>query len=128
MTPGTGQRATRAARRQLQAALGEIDAALPGSLTIRQMRCGKTGCRCKADPPALHGPYFSWTRSVAGRTVTRYLTEAQYARYRPYFEAAARLRTLLTDFEAASLRAIESAEGWDKEARGPTAGTLLPVR
>ncbi|MHB8340867.1 MAG: DUF6788 family protein [Mycobacteriales bacterium] len=116
MTTGTGQRAKQAARRQLQTALGEIEAALPGSLTIRQMRCGKADCRCKADPPALHGPYFSWTRSVAGRTVTRYLTEAQYARYRPYFEAAARLRTLLADFEAASLRAIESVEGWDKPA------------
>lgn len=31
---------------------------------------GTPGCRCKADPPQLHGPYWQWTRKVAGKTVT----------------------------------------------------------
>ena len=48
--------------------------ALPGTLGTRYMRCGKANCRCKADPPSLHGPYLHWTRTVDGKTVTRTLT------------------------------------------------------
>lgn len=43
---------------RLAAELAGLDHALPGSLLLRWMRCGKTNCRCKADPPTLHGPYF----------------------------------------------------------------------
>src|SRR5680860_460702 len=46
-----------ATRRALAEALAEIDGLLPGSVVVRLMRCGKRNCACKADPPALHGPY-----------------------------------------------------------------------
>ena len=65
------------ARAAIQQALGQIGYALPGSITIRRTRCGKPRCACKADPPALHGPYIQWTRTVNGKTVTRTLTQAQ---------------------------------------------------
>jgi len=76
------------------------------------MRCGKSGCRCKADPPSLHGPYIQWTRSVQGKTVTRFLTQEQFERYRPWFNNAKRLRELLNKLETQTLKAVESAEGW----------------
>jgi hypothetical protein len=85
--------------------------ALPGTLASRYMRCGKTNCRCKAEPPALHGPYLHWTRTVAGKTVTRTLTPEQATRYQPWFDNARRLRQALTDLEARSLKAFLDAEG-----------------
>jgi uncharacterized protein DUF6788 len=84
--------------------------ALPGSLASRYMRCGKANCRCKADPPVLHGPYHHWTRTVAGKTQTRTLTPEQAARYQPWFDNARRLRDLLADLEARSLQAFLDAE------------------
>lgn len=93
------------------AQFAEVDYALPGTLARRFMRCGKANCRCKADPPILHGPYHHWTRTVAGKTVTRTLTEEQAARYRPWFENARRLRQLTSELEARSLRAFNDAEG-----------------
>ena len=63
--------------------LAALDFCLPGSLSTRQMRCGKPGCRCKADPPQLHGPYTYWTRTVGGRTVAQLLSTEQLKRYRP---------------------------------------------
>jgi hypothetical protein len=51
--------------RHLAAAIAAIGAVLPGSIVIRQMRCGKANCRCKADPPTFHGPYIQWPRKVA---------------------------------------------------------------
>lgn len=68
-------------------------------------------CRCKADPPVLHVPYPHWTRTVAGKTVTRTLTPEQAARYQPWFGNARRLRELIRDLEARSLKAFLDAEG-----------------
>ena len=90
--------------------LASVDYALPGTLGARFMRCGKTNCRCKADPPILHGPYFHWTRTVAGKTVTRTLTPDQASRYQLWFDNARRLRELITDVEARSLQAFNDAE------------------
>ncbi len=93
-----------------RAAFTEADHALPGTLARRYMRCGKTTCRCKADPPVLHGPYWHWTRTIAGKTQTRTLTEEQAQRYQPWFDNTRRLRELLTELEARSLRAFHDAE------------------
>ena len=71
--------------------------------------------RCKADPPQLHGPYYQWTRKVDGKTVTRWLSPDQLARYQPWFRTARRLRELITELEALSLRIAERAEGWDPQ-------------
>lgn len=86
------------------------DYALPGTLASRFMRCGKQNCRCKAGPPFLHGPYLHWTRTVAGKTVTRTLTPEQASRYQPWFDNARRLRELLTELEARSLKVFLDAE------------------
>lgn len=60
----------------------------PGPLALRYMRCGKETCRCKAEPPQLHGPYQHWTRTIAGKTVTPTLTDEQAQRYQPWFDNA----------------------------------------
>ena len=75
------------------------------------MRCGKDNCRCKADPPILHGPYLHWTRTVAGKTVTRTLTDDQAAATRRGSTTPDRLRDLIADLETRSLRAFHDAEG-----------------
>jgi hypothetical protein len=99
-------------RKQLATALAQLDFVLPGSIVVRHMRCGKTPCRCKADPPELHGPYISWTRKVAGKTVTRLLDPDQLDRYQHGFDNARRLRQLIAELETLSLQATEQAEGW----------------
>jgi len=110
MTPPTPQE-----HRLAQALLTQISQlgfCLPGSLTERHTRCSSAGCRCKADPPVLHGPYYSWTRKIAGKTVTRTLTPEQARRYQPWFDDARRLRALAAELEALSLRLAQVAEGW----------------
>jgi len=93
-------------------ALADIGFALPGSLVQRTTACGKTGCRCQADPPVLHGPYLSWIRPVAGKTVTRKLTAEQQARYQSWFDNARRLHQLVAQLHALSVAALEETEGW----------------
>lgn len=100
-----------ATRRALADAMGQIDGLLPGSVVVRHMRCGKDSCACKAEPPTLHGPYIQWTRTVDGRTVTRYLSEEQLTRYQPWFDNARRLKEIIAKLESASLHAVEQSEG-----------------
>ena len=77
-------------------------------------RCGYAHCRCRADPPQLHGPYHQWTRKIAGKTVTRILTDDQLADYRPWFDNQRRLRDLITEFEILSQQIADHDPRWQR--------------
>lgn len=105
----------RAEAERVTAALAAVGFVLPGSVLHRLARCGKAGCRCQGDPPVLHGPFWSWTRKVAGKTVTRRLTDAQIADYQPWFDNSRRLRGLVTELEGLSLRALDADPRWGRK-------------
>ena len=77
MSPQTSKTTTdlEPRRRHIIDQVAALGPALPGSLVQRRSRCGNAGCHCRADPPRLHGPYWVWTRSVNGKTVTRSLSD-----------------------------------------------------
>ncbi len=89
----------------LAARLGQVGFAVSGSLTRRYTRCGKPGCRCQADPPQRHGPYYQLTRKVAGKTVTTRLTAGQAARYAGWIANQRELRRLIAEMEDISRQA-----------------------
>ncbi len=97
-------------RRQakITAEIAALGPPLPGSLVARQTRCGNPGCRCHADPPQLHGPYLSWTRKVANKTVTRTLAPDQADRLQPLIDNARRLRELTTELEILALQHVDN--------------------
>lgn len=88
---------------------------LPGTVLYRQGRCGKPSCRCHADPPQPHPPFYSWTRKVNGKTVTRRLSADQLRDYQPWFDNARRLRALTTDLEDLSLRVLSHDPRWGRK-------------
>lgn len=110
MTPATEHDQQRL--KALAEQIARIGSCLPGTLTARHTRCSSPGCRCRSDPPVLHGPYHSWTRKIAGKTVTRTLTPDQARRYEPWFANARQLRALSAQLEALSLQIASRAEGW----------------
>lgn len=63
--------------RELAAQIADLGYIRAGSLALRHNRCGKPNCRCHADPPQLHGPYWQWTAKIDGKTVNRRLTPAR---------------------------------------------------
>ncbi|HLI31145.1 MAG TPA: DUF6788 family protein [Solirubrobacteraceae bacterium] len=100
--------------REIAAELGALARSgkvLPGSIQERVTYCGRKGCACQGQPPRPHGPYWQWTRKVAGKTVTRRLSAEEVERYRPWFENNRRLRELIGELQALSLDGIERAEG-----------------
>jgi hypothetical protein len=48
-----------------------------GSLSERTIKCSKPGCACAKDPKARHGPYFSLTHAIGGKTRSRFLNAKQ---------------------------------------------------
>lgn len=100
------------ARQRLIDLLAEPGGALPGGLVERMMKCGKQGCRCKADPPKLHGPYLQWGYSKGRKRFTRWLTTEQAQRYRPEIDRWRRFMQLLAELDEAEIRRVERTEGW----------------
>jgi hypothetical protein len=105
---------TPADRRRLQILdeIATLGYCLPGSVVDRASRCGNPNCRCHTDPDYRHGPYRSWTRKVAGKTVTRNLSDDQLQRYQTWFDNDRRLRNLVSELEQLSITVIDQAEGW----------------
>ncbi len=68
---------------------------LKGSVVQRFMPCSSPGCRCHANPPQLHGPYWQWSTRVAGKTVSRRLTQQQARQYQQWIDNRKSLEKLL---------------------------------
>ena len=89
----------------LQAQVADIGFISSGSIVCRLTSCGKPGCRCQADPPQRHGPYWQWTRKVAGKTVTRRLDEHEADLYRQWIANGRQLTRIVAQMEKVSASA-----------------------
>ena len=63
-----------------------------GSVSERTIRCGKPNCACATDDKARHGPCFSHTQAVEGKTRSRFLNAGQAALARQQVEAGREFR------------------------------------
>jgi hypothetical protein len=112
-TPAQQAQATRIAAEI--ASLARTGFALPGTLADRMTRCGHANCRCHADPPRLHGPYWQWTRKVAAKTICRWLSADQHRDYQAWIDNDRRLRDLLARLEALGAAALEADPRWQRK-------------
>jgi hypothetical protein len=87
--------------------VAEIGLISPGSVVVRTTSCGKPGCRCQGDPPQRHGPYYQYSRAVAGKTVSRRLDARQAELYREWIANRHRLEQINARMEQVSAQAAE---------------------
>lgn len=79
-------------RERLIDELAQLGDMRPGSLVGRFRKCGKPSCHCAKPASEGHGPSWSLTRSVEGKTVTKVIpagsaveqAKAQIAKYRRF--------------------------------------------
>jgi len=83
--------------RELLSQITGIGLIRSGSVAPRYNYCGKPNCRCHADPPQPHGPYFQWTAKVNGKTVNRRLSAREAELYREWIDNDRRLRALIDE-------------------------------
>jgi hypothetical protein len=120
--------ALRDKRDQLAASLAHIDDLRPGFLTARFRKCGKLNCHCTQKDSPGHGPSFSLTHRVAGKTITQVIPQgpaverakAQIAEYH-------RFRNLVRELVAVSEQ-ICSAQVRDAQALPASEAKKKPFR
>jgi hypothetical protein len=88
----------------LKEPLRDLGFVRPGSLVRRFMPCGKPSCRCMADPPVLHGPYYQWTIKVLGKTKTLRLSAEQARLGAEWIANHRKLKDIVRRMEALSLK------------------------
>ena len=79
--------------RQLATELADAKPMRRGSLSERTIKCSKPGCACAQDPEARHGPYYSLTHAVGGKTHSRFLTTEQATLVRQQIDAGRQFRS-----------------------------------
>ena len=91
-----------------------------GSLSERFVKCGKPSCPCAKDPKARHGPYFSFTCAVKGRTHSRFLSPAQATIVGRQIERGRQFRSEIDDYwkrcEQEADRELNNPEAAPQEA------------
>lgn len=82
---------------EIRAALGAVGELRPGALVGRYRPCGKPTCHCAQPGDPGHGPCWSLTRVVGGKTVTKVIPAAAAARTQAQIAEHRRFRVLARD-------------------------------
>ena|SRR5262250_1027610 len=93
--------------RELTDRLQDLGFAIAGTVTERHTTCGANNCRCQADPPQRHGPYYQYSRKVAGKTTSRRLTPEQAEQYRLWIANRRTLDQITADMDEISHQAAQ---------------------
>lgn len=81
--------------KQQIAALGEIR---PGALSQQYNVCGNPTCRCKADPPLKHGPYYQISFTWKGRSQSQFVRDDDVDQARQQLDNYRQLRELIDEW------------------------------
>ena len=92
----------------LRAEVARVGAMRPGSLVARYRRCGKPGCHCARTGAVGHGPSWSLTHAVGGKTVTRIIPAAAVATTQAHLAEYRRFRDLVRALIVTSEQACEA--------------------
>ena len=93
--------------RELAAQLANVGLIYSGSITRRYTRCGTPGCKCHAEPPEMHGPYYQWTAKENGKTVTRRLSPSEAELYQEWIDNDRQLRHILQQMRQVATKAAD---------------------
>ena len=92
----------------LRAALSTTADMRPGSLLQRYTRCGKPTCHCAREGDPGHGPIWSLTHEVAGKTITKSIPSAALDSTRAQIAEYKRFRVLVRELVQLSERLCDA--------------------
>ena len=123
----TPLKALREKRDQLTANLAHIDDLRPGFLTARFRKCGKPNCHCAREDSPGHGPSYSLTHRIGGKTVTQVIPQgpaverakSQIAEYRRFRHLVRELISVSEQICSAQLRDPETLPASEAKKKPP---------
>ena len=118
------QRRIDAIKRQI-AALGRLR---PGTLSQQYNVCGTPTCRCKADPPHKHGPYYQLSYTWRRKSRTHFVREQDLPQIQREVANYERLRALMSDWIDAALEIARLERGHRRDSPRKSKQTPRPSR
>jgi Family of unknown function (DUF6788) len=97
---------------RIKTALAALGPLRPGTLSEQYNVCGTVGCRCKADPPQKHGPYYQVSFTWQGKSHSEFVRREDVATVRQQLIRYQRLRSLIDAWIAAALELAQ----WQRHA------------
>ena len=101
---------------ELRAALSQGNDMRPGSLVERYRACGKPTCHCAREGDRGHGPSWSLTHAIAGKTVTKVIPAAAVATTRAQIAEYKRFRAIARELVETSERLCDARLALGKAA------------
>jgi hypothetical protein len=97
---------------RLKQQIAELGDLRPGTLSQQYNVCGSPNCRCKADPPLKHGPYYQVSFRLQGKSSSQFVREEDLLEVQQQLENYRLLRQLVDEWitlsaELSSLRLRE---------------------
>lgn len=118
--PATKPPKLRKMREQIKTQLAGVGDLRPGSLVGRYRKCGKPNCHCANEGERGHGPSWSLTRQVGGKTVTKIIPASAVTQTREQMAEYQRFRMLTRELVETSEQLcdaqLQAAEAASEEA------------
>jgi hypothetical protein len=93
----------------IKAELAALGPLRPGSLSQQYNVCGNPRCRCKADPPQKHGPYYQLSYTFRGKSHSDFVRRDALPQVQAQIRNYETLRGLVDEWIALSLELVRSA-------------------
>jgi hypothetical protein len=87
----------------IKAELAALGPLRPGSLSQQYNVCGNPRCRCKADPPQKHGPYYQLSYTFRGKSHSDFVRRDALPQVQAQMRNYETLRALVDEWIALSL-------------------------
>jgi hypothetical protein len=88
----------------------------PGSITRQYNVCGSPSCRCKANPPQRHGPYYQLSYTHQRKSSSEFVREQDLEELQRQLDNYARLRALVDEWVGLEIQAARLARAARKSS------------
>lgn len=107
-------------KQQILSGIAALSDFRPGSLVERFRRCGKSYCHCARPGEKGHGPSYSLTRSVKGKTVTKIIPKDQVETTREQIQEFHRFQQSMSKLVETNIKICDTKLALEKEKQdGP---------
>ena len=110
--------------RNIKNQISELGDLRPGALSKQYNICGNSKCRCKADPPIKHGPYYQISFTRHGKSSSLFVREEDLDEVQQQLENYRQLRQLVDEWitlsaELSAMRLREKRQESKDEIKRP---------
>lgn len=113
---------------QIKTALAALGDLRPGTLSAQYNVCGKPGCRCKAQPPRKHGPYYQVSFTWQGKSHSQFVRRDEVPTVRRQLRTYQRLRALIDRWIRLGLELSRLRLAQARSTRAKTRGSSADSR